>query len=1080
MRRWALRIALASGIGLVLVGQCSAQRALQREALWHHRNLGKALYENPTTHAEAVEEFRKALELAPNSARERVNYGLALLRDGKVKEGIVELERSQKQDPTIPHTWFNLGIEYKKAHDYKRSRQQFERMIALVPDEPVSHYNLGVLLRLAGEVEPAIKQFETAAELKPYFAAPHFQLHHAFRERGREKDAEREWQIFSELRKRQAGAAVPEDPEWSYYSEIYDAPDDETDLADGPSGLEFVLQNVASGVDAATAGMAVLDVDHDGRPDLVVWSRNGVLLLKEGRTPVAAGLDDLKDVFYVAPGDFNNDGFPDLAVLTASGPLLYLNRGGSRLEKYPSSLPAGRFTKAVWIDYDHDYDLDLVLLGEHQVLLRNEGQAGFTDHSADFPFVPAQAVDGKVFDLFPDSNEMDLAVVYSDGNIVLYHDRLGGHFEAVPLQTGFKVPMTLLARDFNNDGWTDLVVATQEGPHLLFNKKGKLQSQDGLPGGNGSLAVADFANRGVSDLLTGGTVFWNRGSARFEPAKITGLDHVVIQVAADFDGDGNTSLAVVTTDGHVALARNAAPSRHSWLRVTLEGTKNLKLASGAMVEVKAGALYQKQMYQGVPLTFGMRSYAGVDTVRITWPNGLVQNETKQSVGTALAFREKPRLSGSCPTVFAWNGARFEFVTDVLGVAPLGASDGEGHYFPVNDHEYVQISRRALVEAGGGYQLRITEELHEVSYIDEVRLFALDHPADMDVYTNEKFKSPPYPEFRLFGARQKVHPLRAHDEGGHDVRAELMKRDGRYVGGFPRDYLGQAAIHYLDLDFGDAVPDNRAILVLNGWVDWADGSTFLNARQSSSEGLVFPYLQVKDRHGKWQTVVADMGIPSGKTKTIVVDLEGKFLSEAREVRIVTGLCVYWDEIFLAKRVRNPALKMTALPLQSADLRFRGFSRPVLDLRRRQPERFDYDRWMPVSNWNPTPGFYTRYGDVRRLLTAADDQMVIMGSGDEIQLQFDAVNSPALKPGWTRDFLLLVDGWAKDSDPNTAFSRSVEPLPFHNMSRYPYGENEHFPNDDLHREYLQSYNRRPAPTLLAPLRPRTESRTQVERE
>ena len=64
-------------------------------------------------------------------------------------------------------------------------------------------------------------------------------------------------------------------------------------------------------------------------------------------------------------------------------------------------------------------------------------------------------------------------------------------------------------------------------------------------------------------------------------------------------------------------------------------------------------------------------------------------------------------------------------------------------------------------------------------------------------------------------------------------------------------------------------------------------------------LTFPYLQVKDAAGNWKTVVEDMGIPSGKPKTMAVDLTGKFLSASREVRIVTNLCVYWDEIFLVE-------------------------------------------------------------------------------------------------------------------------------------------------------------------------------------
>src|ERR1043166_7571492 len=64
-----------------------------------HRNLGKAFYENPTTQNEAVAEFKKALDLSPNSNREKLNYGLALLRAGKMPEAIAQLQDVQKRDP---------------------------------------------------------------------------------------------------------------------------------------------------------------------------------------------------------------------------------------------------------------------------------------------------------------------------------------------------------------------------------------------------------------------------------------------------------------------------------------------------------------------------------------------------------------------------------------------------------------------------------------------------------------------------------------------------------------------------------------------------------------------------------------------------------------------------------------------------------------------------------------------------------------------------------------------------------------------------------------------------------------------
>jgi len=390
---------------------------------------------------------------------------------------------------------------------------------------------------------------------------------------------------------------------------------------------------------------------------------------------------------------------------------------------------------------------------------------------------------------------------------------------------------------------------------------------------------------------------------------------------------------------------------------------------------------------------------------------------------------------------------------------------------------VQIRGESLAPVGGeggGYEIRITEELREVAYLDQVRLHAVDHPADVEVFTNDKFKAPPFPDFRLFGVREKIRPVRARDHRGADVRGRLLARDRAYPDGFRRNAAGIAELHALEIDFGDAAPDGRAILVLSGWVDWADGSTFLGAAQESRTGLVFPYLQVKDGTGEWRTVIEDMGIPAGKPKTIVVDLTGKFLSAAREVRIVTSLCVYWDEVFLAAAAGEPETAVSGLPVAQAALRYRGFSRPVIHPERKQPESFDYQSWMPVSMWNPTPGLYTRYGDVRPLLAEIDDRLVVMGSGDEIRLRFDAAALPPLPAGWRRDFLLFVDGWAKDADANTAFSQTVEPLPFHGMSQYPYPEGERFPGGEVHDLDRERLRTRPALRLLHPLRAREEAR------
>lgn len=1008
-----MKIRLHLVLWLALAWVLFAQTTRRDDAqLWRYRNLGKAFYENPTTQTQAVAEFRKALDLAPNSVREIVNYGLALLRAGDTKNGVAELQKAQQLDPKLPHTWFNLGITYKNQGDLNAALKQFQEMTRLVPGEPVTHYQIGTILKAQGDQAGAVKQFEIARDLDPLLAAPHFQLYGLYRQTQRPADAAKELRIFQQLKKSQEGAAVPEDMSWCWYAEIYDPVNSVP--AEPPAPPVYHTERVADGF----TGAAAFRIGSGPEASLIAWSPSRVSIFRGGKTLVAeSGLENVRDVVSIASGDFDNDGFTDLCIVTTRGAALYRNVNG-KFQKQ-ADLPAGSYRQAVWLDYDHDYDLDLFLLGSDAKLLRNNGTAGFSDESSRFPFANGEALSATPFDLAPDTPGFDLFVSYKDRPGVLYRDHLAGNYQAVDLKELPAGSSRLVAKDVNHDSRTDLAA---EPALLLLNRP------------------AGFERAPAIDL---------------PPA-----------VAADFEGNGRIEPVSISAKGVLSIERDVTPDYGNWIEIALTGVKNLKSPIGAKVEVKSGTSYEKQTWAGLPLVFRIGSRTQIDTVRITWPNGLIQNEMNQPINKLVTIQEAQRLSGSCPMIFTWNGEKFQFVTDVLGVAPLGASSGDGRYFPVDHDEYVSIPGSILRQRDGGYDVRITEELHEVSYIDQVRLQALDHPADIDIVTNEKFKSPPFPEFRLFGVKHRIYPVAARDQKGADVLPALLHRDAKYPDSFRRDAAGVAELHTLDLDFGKAAPGNHAVLILEGWVDWADGSTFLSAMQEH-EDLTFPYLQVKDAAGNWKTVVDDMGIPSGKPKPMAVDLSGKFLSASREVRIVTNLCVYWDEAFLVDDDAAPPARLTTVTAVSADLQFRGFSRPTIDPQRKQPEQFDYQTISDISSWNPTSGNYTRYGDVNPLLAAPDDRMVVMGSGDEIRLRFSARDLPPLPAGWKRDFLLLVDGWAKDADANTAFSQTVLPLPFHAMSSYPYPAGEHYPRDAAHQEYMRQYNTRPALKLIRPL-------------
>jgi Flp pilus assembly protein TadD len=924
------------------------------ERLARHRNLGKAFFENPTTQAQSVAEFRKALALQPDSARERLNLGIAYLANGQTAEGIAEIERVQKQHPSIPHTWWNLGIQYKKAGDYEKAQRQLEHFVKLVPGEAVGHYNLGTLHKLSNRAEEAVKAFERASALDPNLAAAHFQLFNLYRQAGRREESAQRLQLFQKTKDAQANAATPEDVEWSFYSEIYDPAE-----AAPPSALKPVAPKFASRrAHASAPGMVV--VEMAGKP--VVLPYKGVA------------------------ADINNDGLADVCAITAQGAQLLVNVKG-KLE--PRPLPVqGPFTHCVALDYDRDYDLDLLLFGPKNVLLRNQGEAGFVERSGDFPFVAGTVLSAHVFRVIPDSKSLDLLVSYKDRPAMLYRDLLGGKYEAHTLDAIPAGELVWQVADLDANSTMDVLT----NAYVLSNREGKFtRSNRPSPG---PAVAADFDNRGVAELHT-------------TPRIPAGQAFAV----ADFNLDGKLDVAVHTREGAIEILTNQTLTPHGWSRVSLLGTKNLKLAPGAEVEVKAGAAYRKQIYEGVPLLFGLAANKTIDTVRITWPNGLIQNEINAAANRPLAYKEAQRLSGSCPQVWTWNGREFEYVTDVLGVAPLGASDGDGSYFPTDSLEHIQLPN--LQPRNGFYEVRLTEELAEVAYLDRIRLLTVDHPADTEIYLNEKFQAPPYPELEVFAVRERVRPVPG------------------------------------TLDFPQLPA--KPLMILRGWTDWADGSLFRHFSQIPGKALRMPVLEYQGGDGVWRVALEDLGLPAGKPKAFAVRVP-----PARRYRIRSNIDVHWTAVELAEVDERPVRVNESLPT-AAHLDFRGFSR----LTQTRPDLFTYEDPQVASMWNPTPGMYTRYGEVLPLLTQADDQLTILGSGDELALRFAVPPPPAA--GYRRSFVLAVDGWAKDQDPNTAHSQTVEPLPFRGMASYPYPVGVRHPGGKLNQEF----NTRPALRLLRPL-------------
>jgi cytochrome c-type biogenesis protein CcmH/NrfG len=820
-------------------------------------------------------------------------------------------------------------------------------------------------------------------------------------------------------------------------------------------------------------------------------------------------------------GDYDNDGKPDLFVVRDGGLALYHNDGGGKFSDVTSAagIPAYPYlpSSVAFADVDHDGDLDLVITGladlskapkgtepvfpddfagAPTLLLRNDGNGKFTDISAAAKVnAPGHAVAVVPTD-FNNRRDMDLLVVNYGKAPDLYSNQRDGTFRNVTNDVGLNLEgrwTSVAAGDLNKDGYTDFFFGRSDGPGVFALSDGKEKFKTvASPAGTENATDAvflDYDNDGLLDCLVrtekGVFILRNTGNGWTDvtqSAVSAGLSSKLgagrSVAAGDIDHDGDTDLVFVVGPEEILIGRNDGGNSNNSLRVNLAGKVSNRSGVGAKIEARAGSLVQKlESYSASPapapsdLIFGLGKRKTADAVRVLWPAGIIQAETeipsvpqsasasapKAALGLTLPVTELDRKPSSCPFLYAWNGTEFEFVTDFMGGGEMGYLEEPGRYNKPDPDEYVRIRGDQLKERDGRFELRVTNELEEALYVDRLQLIAVSHPKEVEVYPNEGMSDPPRP-FVLYKTKGAHLPLAATDDRGNDVLSRIAKLDRQYPDDFRRDSIrGYADDHTLTLKLDNGVaPKTRTLLLLTGWTDYSWSSDNVAGTQAG-KSMKVPALQVKDGRGQWKTVIEDIGIPVGRPQTVTVDLTGKFLSDSREVRIVTNMRILWDQILVDTSDGQSSLQMTRLEPINANLRWRGFSREVAP-DGREPFGYDYTAVSFTSPWKALPGRYTREGDVRELLMKSDDMFVISRPGDEISLSFDATKLPALPKGWTRTFLLYSDGFSKEMDINSASPDQVLPLPFHGMSKYPYGENEKYPMTAERSAYMERYNSR----------------------
>src|SRR5262249_10792894 len=177
-------------------------------------------------------------------------------------------------------------------------------------------------------------------------------------------------------------------------------------------------------------------------------------------------------------------------------------------------------------------------------------------------------------------------------------------------------------------------------------------------------------------------------------------------ITGDYDNDGATDLLITQNHGPAVLLRNEGGNKNHWLRLALKGLNDNKSAIGTKVEVFAGGNRQKfEIYgsngylgQNSPYqTVGLGDAKEADIVRMLWPTGVLQDEIQVAGDKQQDFLEIDRRGSSCPTLFAWNGERYEFVADMLGAGVVGHWIGPGQRDTPRPVEWIKIDRRIIRE-----------------------------------------------------------------------------------------------------------------------------------------------------------------------------------------------------------------------------------------------------------------------------------------------------------------------------------------------------------------------------------------------
>ncbi len=1087
--RWQLVLqALLVLPGLLLGSGCERAADGISAADVADNNRGVALM-GSFDYAAARDTFEQLTQRNTGWRDARLNLAIATLnrqQEGDEQRALDIVATVLAEDPGDLRANYIAGLLRLYLGETALALEHFSVVTAGDPEDAYAAYFTGQALLQQGDVEGALDWYQRAIDRDPYLRSAYYGAALVLRRVGEPQDARDMLMVYERFADNpRARLAEFKYTKLGPKAEALAIGRERAQAAKLPPGPLFApAVPLGLNLDGEVFSLTAADINADNLLDMYAATSDGTRVFigaEDGEFAVRAGhpLAGIRDAAAALWGDIDNDGDLDLYLCRRGPNQLWLASGGGEWQQTAAANATddpGDCADGGMIDADHDGDLDIFVVNADGAneLFSNNGDGSFRRLGLS-QGIAGDGV-GRQFlaaDLDLD-RDLDLVVINDGGgNEIWINDRLWEYRAAAGMESFRQASLQAATiADLDSDGRPEIYAIDQDGRLLRWRWRPGMWSVDTLDtvvgdvpqlavsdfDGDGSLKLVIASNAGISIRHPAGGMFQLPDSAGIAgPLLVLNLDiqagpEIVAPVAGGLKrwppGEGRLPFMGLSFSGKEDKADSMRSNRSGiGTRVSLRLLDRWTMTTTLDRNSAPGQSLQ-------PLLMGLAGLPAADYVAIDWSDGVFQTELSLAQGELHRITETQRQLSSCPVIFAWNGTRYGFVSDVLGVGGLGFLIAPGEYAEPRPWEYFLMPAGSLAPRNGRYALKIAEPMEENAYLDAVQLHAYDLPPGWDMAVDERMATgAPDVTGRpiFFRPRRSLSPVAASNNRGEDVLDSVRAADrvAAPVGEIDHRFIGRLRDeHQLLLAFGDEInpAGSRPVLVADGWVEYPYSQTVFAAWQAGAE-YEAPSLDALTADGDWHRVYTGFGYPAGMPREMALPLN-ELPPRTVALRLSTNLEVYWDRIRVVYEEQAPStLVHQVLAPEIARLAITGFAaRTTAD--QRLPD-YDYDAREAFWDARYLDGFYTRPGPVEELIKAVDDAVAIIGSGEEVHLEFMAPD--AVAQDWSRRFVLEARGWAKDMDLFTRDGGKVGPLP----RSTPGDEAAEARRDELHQRYNNRY-------------------------